>query len=595
MQVEEIRRRALRALMPPPSIAMAEWLEQNIHIPSTASSTPGRMRLWPHQRGIVDALDDPAIEKITVIKSARVGWTQLLSGIIASYCANSPCPILAVQPTADDARGYAVELESLFEASPALRGILTDADDDNGRSTILHRMFPGGSIRFVAARSPRTLRRYGVQVAILDEIDAYENTAEGDVIELATMRTQTYRNRRILAGGTPIYDHGPVTRLYAQSDQRVYEVCCPSCSEYSEVRWADIRWNPDDPESAHWVCPDNGCVVEERHKPSMVAAGRWRATAPEVKGHAGFRINALVSPHHNARWSKLVEEFLKAKDSPELLQPWTNLVLGEPWRAEGDELDEHELAARAEDFGLTMIPEDVLVLTAGVDVQHDRFEATYLGHCADGTALVLGHKVVWGNVLDDAEPWQELDELLSARFPHALGGRGMALDAVFIDSGDGATTHLVYNFAAPRTRKKILAIKGASGTARQIIERSRAKTKTGARRDLIIVGVDSAKTQIFARLAKPGSIRFSADLPAVWFEQATSERAVIRYSRGRPTRSFEPIPGKGRQEGLDCLVYAFAARQIVNVDPERRRQELASDQPRRRAAGPVLQSSWMKR
>jgi hypothetical protein len=26
----------------------------------------------------------------------------------------------------------------------------------------------------------------------------------------------------------------------------------------------------------------------------MVAAGRWRATVPDVKGHAGFRLNALA-------------------------------------------------------------------------------------------------------------------------------------------------------------------------------------------------------------------------------------------------------------------------------------------------------------
>ncbi len=36
-------------------------------------------------------------------------------------------------------------------------------------------------------------------------------------------------------------------------------------------------------------------VIEERHKPAMVESGRWRATAPHVEGHAGFRLNALVS------------------------------------------------------------------------------------------------------------------------------------------------------------------------------------------------------------------------------------------------------------------------------------------------------------
>ena len=64
--------------------------------------------------------------------------------------------------------------------------------------------------------------------------------------------------------------------------------------------------------------------MDESHKPAMVEAGRWRATAPDVKGHAGFRLNALVSLLHNARWGVLAAEFLKAKDSPELLQVFTN-------------------------------------------------------------------------------------------------------------------------------------------------------------------------------------------------------------------------------------------------------------------------------
>ena len=111
---------------------------------------------------------------------------------------------------------------------------------------------------------------------------------------------------------------------------------------------------------------------------------------------------------------------------------------------------------------------------------------------------------------------------------------------------------------------------------------------------LAIVGVDTAKTQLFARLPQPGAFRFSADLPPVWFDQLASERAVLRYSRGQPVRSFERIPGK-RAEALDCVIYAFAARHIVNFDPGRRRAELASDRAPAPRGGPVLESTWMKR
>lgn len=102
------------------------------------------------------------------------------------------------------------------------------------------------------------------------------------------------------------------------------------------------------------------------------------------------------------------------------------------------------------------------------------------------------------------------------------------------------------------------------------------------------------KQQIFARFPRPTSARFSASLPAVWFEQATSERAVVRYSRGQPVRQFIRISGR-RAEALDCTVYAVAARALVNIVPEMRRTELAQAESVKVVAKTVLQSNWMAR
>ena len=326
--LEIVRRNALKALQPPANLPLAKWIESTVYLPASASALPGRMKLWPFQRGWCDALDDPDIERITILKGARIGYTAWQSAVIAHFVANSPCPIIALQPTADDARDYSIELESMFSASPELRGLLADEADESGRSTMLARRFPGGSLKFLAAKSPRNLRRHTTRFLLMDEIDGYEAGQEGDPIKLAETRTMTFRDRKILSGSTPVFDFGPITRAYLQSDRRVYECPCPSCGEVSEIKWADIRWNENDPDSAHWVCPGNGCIIQERHKPAMVADGHWRATAPEVKGHAGFAVNCLIIPHHNARWGKLAAEFLQAKRSPETLQVFTNTILG---------------------------------------------------------------------------------------------------------------------------------------------------------------------------------------------------------------------------------------------------------------------------
>ena len=59
----------------------------------------------------------------------------------------------------------------------------------------------------------------------------------------------------------------------------------------------------------------------------MVTKGQWRATAPEVRRHAGFRLNALVSLVPNAKWSDLAREFLKVKDDVAGLQGGHELLL----------------------------------------------------------------------------------------------------------------------------------------------------------------------------------------------------------------------------------------------------------------------------
>ena len=179
-------------------------------------------------------------------------------------------------------------------------------------------------------------------------------------------------------------------RAYARSDRRVYEVPCPDCGAFTEIQWSDIEWQPDQPHTAAFRCPECSSLIEERHKPELVQKGRWRATALHVEGHAGFRLNALVSTLANASWGKLAAEFIDAKKQPDTLQVFVNTILAQGWREAAEEIDEAALAARAEPFGLPdAIPADVLFITAGVDVQRDRLEVVFLGHGRDAALAAM--------------------------------------------------------------------------------------------------------------------------------------------------------------------------------------------------------------
>ena len=586
----EIRANALRSLIPPPRLRLSQWIEREIVLPEGTSALPGRVRLWPYQREIADAISDPEIERVTLVKPVRVGFTTLLTGAIASFVVNEPAPILLLEPTDSDARDAVVsDIEPVFAATPILRGTLSDDAVDGERNTLTSRRFPGGSLRVIASRAPRNLRRLTARILLVDEADAMEAGAEGNPIRLAERRTLSFANRKLVLGSTPLFeDTSHVLRSYAESDARVFECPCPECGGITEILWSMIEWPPDHPEQAAFRCPHCKALIAERFKAAMVEGGCWRATRPEINGHAGFRLNALVSLLANASWGKLAAEFLQARESPEDLQTFVNTILGQGWREQGAELDESALQARAEPFGLDKIPAEVLVVTCGVDIQDDRLEATICGWSRDGAALVLGHVVLWGSP-DDDTTWLELDELLKTRWQHPLGGR-IGVDACAIDSGDGDWTQKVYDFAFPRARRRILAIKGAYGS-RPAIQVSKSKIKHGGH--IWIVGADTIKTTLFSRLQRGQSIRFSASLEPVYFEQLASERKVIRYRRGQPVRRFERIAAK-RAEGLDCLCYCFAARSAVTVQLDSRADELRSAVPPK-APSAIARSKFMER
>jgi phage terminase large subunit GpA-like protein len=133
----------MAALKPPPRLSLSDWVESNLRLPEDVSALPGKVTLWGFQRGIADTISDPTIERVTLVKSVRVGLSTLLTATVANYIANEPSPILLLLPTEADARDYVVsDLEPIFAATPALAGLLTAEADETGRNTLLSRRFP---------------------------------------------------------------------------------------------------------------------------------------------------------------------------------------------------------------------------------------------------------------------------------------------------------------------------------------------------------------------------------------------------------------------------------------------------------------------
>lgn len=548
---------------PPPDLTISQWADGFRRLSSESSAEPGAWRTdrAAYQRGIMDAISDASLREVWVMKSAQVGWTEILNNCIGYHVHQDPAPMLLVQPTLEMAEAWSKDrLAPMVRDTPALSEKIADPRSRDSGNTLLHKKFAGGHLTVAGANSPAGLASRPIRIVLFDEVDRYPASAgtEGDPISLGKKRTATFWNRKVLAGSTPtIKGSSRIEAGFDSGDQRFYQVPCPHCGEFQRLVWAQVQWPEGQPELAHYVCQHCGTMLTEQDKPGMLAAGEWVASRPS-HGIASFHISELYSPWSS--WREMAVAFVQAKKFPETLQTWINTSLGETYEERGEEVGAVGLASRREQYDTQRIPPAVLLLTAGVDVQDDRLEVSVWGWGRDEEAWLVEHCILPGDPGSDSL-WQDLDGLL-ARPRTREDGSKMLIEATAVDSG-GHFTQQVYGYAARRKARRIWAIKGAGGFGRLIWPKRAGRAgKTAAQ--VHIVGVDTAKDVLFGRLKRvhePGAgyLHFPASVDEQYFEQLTNESLIYRVVQGRRMRSYRPRAAGVRTEALDCMVYAYAA------------------------------------
>lgn len=542
---------------------MSQWADAYRVLSSEASAEPGHWRTdrAPFQRGIQDAQSDPTVRQTVVMKSAQVGWTEILNNTIGFHVHMDPAPLLLLQPTLEMAEAWSKDrLAPMLRDTPVLSGRVADPKSRDSGNTLLHKRFPGGHLTVVGANSPAGLASRPIRVVLFDEVDRFPASAgsEGDPIALAMKRTVTFSTRRILMGSTPtIKGSSRIEAAFEESDQRNYFVPCPHCAEFQRLVWANVRWPEKQPERAVYVCQHCGVELTDADKPAMLAAGEWRASRP-FDGVAGFHISELYSPW--VTWGEMAIGFVSAKRFPETLQTWINTALGETWEDKGEQVEARGLLARVERYSSESVPSGVLTITAGVDVQDNRLEVFLYGWGDQEEAWLVDQYVLRGDP-GQAEVWGELDDILRKRFS-TDDGRRLLVEAAAVDSGGHFTQH-VYRYCAARKSFRVWAVKGMAGPGR-LAWPKRATRVAQNRADLFLLGVDTIKAVIYGRLQRitqpgPGFIHFPDSCDQGFFDQLTSETRLYKNIQGRRVPFWKPKSANARQEALDGLVYAYAA------------------------------------
>jgi phage terminase large subunit GpA-like protein len=593
----EVATLVLRLFAPPPKLTISQWADDRRYLSPEASAEPGKWSTGraEYQRAIMDAISDPAIPKVVCIKGSQVGWTEIINNACGYYIDQDPSTMLVIQPTLDLAEVWSKDrLAPMLRDTPVLHGRVHAVKSRDSGNTILQKAYPGGRLAIIGANAPAALASRPIRVVLADEVDRYPVSAgtEGDPLALAAKRQATYWNKKTLVGSTPTrVSTSVINREWLLSDQRRYFVPCHACDHPQHLQWSNVRWDkgPNGEHmavTAHYVCESCGAVWDDIDRWDATKRGVWKATAKSDGGVVGFHIPGMLSPWLTLQ--DIVREFLQARHDPQLLQVWTNTILGEPWEEAGETVDGNALMNRLESYLPNALPAGVRFITAGVDVQGDRLEVQVIGWGWNEESWGILYEVLHG---DPAQRmvWDDLDALLLATY-QTEDGRALRVRSGCIDTG-GHHGNQVHTFCRTRRNRRIFPTKGVAGP-RPIWPKQASKTKD-KKNEVFIIGVDTAKDATYGRLRNvkpgtPGYIHFCApyadvdddaprhDFNPVYFEQLTSERVETRKKEGRPYRVWV-LPDKKRNEALDTFVLAMAARMALPIRLKRPLNEVQQD------------------
>lgn len=560
------------------------------------------------------ALDDPAVWKVVCRKSAQVAWTD---GVLLNFLGRKidiePCPMIVMFSKEGAAKKFDREkFVPMVEVTPRLADKIPVHKVRDRNNSWDHKGFPGGFLNFVGSNSPDSVKSTPAPVVAVEEPDDSNTNVkdQGDTITLLEERTKTFARRKVIFGGTPtIEGFSRVDAAYKGSDQRQYWVPCPHCGEFQTLAWENVKWISDPqrhhevfghavPESARYCCPHCEALWTDAEKNRAVRLGEWRASAP-FHGVAGFAINELYSPFPGSALARLVEKRLTAEHAlaqgdDTKLRSFRNNTEGLAYSYKSSVPAAEVLRERAEDYPELSVPWGGIVLTAGVDVQHDRLAVIIRAWGRGEESWLVWWGEIYGRTLlvkfddhgnierDHSGAWADLDALLLGGFRHASGAI-LRIRAVSIDSSDGQTQDAVYAYVRRRMARGFVAIKGDShDPKRDIFSPPKLSIDTrgshhkphpsGVRpyivgtqvaKDLIL-GVDEQGGRIKLTGSGPGRMHAYKTVRPDYFDQVTAEVKVPHKTiRGRLVWA---CPSGKRNEGLDGEVYCLHAARSLRLN-----------------------------
>jgi phage terminase large subunit GpA-like protein len=619
-----------------------EWARENRVYPlSSGRPGPKDPALTPYMIPFMRAFEDTAYSTVVFVCGAQSGKTDSVIDVMLSRLDQRPVPIIYAGPDRNFvADQFEPRLDDALNRSPSLAAKLARGKKNKKTRKIVS----GVPVRLAWAGSANQLKSDPAGLAIVDERDGMGKNikGEGDPVRLLEARGDTHADFTLGVTSTPtvgtaeierdeatglefwkVVDQddlagldSPIWKLWQRGTRYHWAWPCPHCRQYFVPRFKclvipKIDITPKGAKDrierdataiearrlAHLACPRCGGSIEEKHKFEMNAHGAYVAPGQQIEaggtvtGDApesttiSFWVSGLASPFvsFGERAGRYVEA-LNSGDQEEV-QTVVNGGFGELWAPAGGDAPEWADVARLKlPYRAREIPDGVLFLTAGVDVQKSRLVYVVRGWGVRQESWLIEHAELWGET-EHHGVWTDLAELL-----HQPVG-DLMIRRTFIDSGfrpgkrDEVPEHRVYEFCR-RFARIAYAAKGFDHRDQPLsVKRIDVTPKGKAARyglDLVRLDSDFFKSWVHQR------VRWPDDQPGGWHLPSDTTEAYCRQivSEGRvkkPSGGYMWVQRSRENHYLDCEAMAYAAAYMLGV-------HRVADSAQRPKAGPKAQA-----